>query len=128
MNALSEKRLGLTCSAVLIFYVSYILGELPSNIMLKKLGAGTWISLLSLAFGLITIGIGLIKNYASLVVLRFMLGALEAVSKSTFVTYDEAPVSNNVFFQGIFPGCIYLISSWYQRYAVQKRYVFNSKT
>jgi hypothetical protein len=62
-----------------VFYVGYIIFELPSNIALKMLGAANWLSFLALSFGLITVGMGLVKNYASLVVLRILLGALEAV-------------------------------------------------
>lgn len=64
---------------MLVFYIGYIIFELPSNIALKKFGAAIWLSLLGLAFGLVTVGMGLVKNYGSLVVLRVFLGAMEAV-------------------------------------------------
>jgi hypothetical protein len=56
---------------------------LPSNIALKKFGAANWLSLLGLIFGVITLCMGLVKNYASLVVLRVLLGAMEAVREKT---------------------------------------------
>ncbi|KJR87772.1 Major Facilitator Superfamily protein [Sporothrix schenckii 1099-18] len=85
---------------VLVFYVGYILVELPSNILLKWLGAANWLSFLSLSFGLLSVGTGLIHSYGALVVLRILLGCMEA---------------------GLFPGIIYLISAWYRRFEVQKR-------
>ncbi|OAA60219.1 Major facilitator superfamily domain, general substrate transporter [Niveomyces insectorum RCEF 264] len=66
--------------AVLIFYISYAIIELPSNMTLRKVGAANWLSFLCLAFGLITIGIGLIHHYYQLLVLRIFLGCMEAVS------------------------------------------------
>ncbi|KAH7242889.1 major facilitator superfamily domain-containing protein [Fusarium solani] len=89
--------------AVLVFYVGYIIFELPSNLALKKFGAAVWLAILGLAFGLVTVGISLIHNYKALVALRVLLGAFEA---------------------GLFPGCLYLISAWYRRYEVQKRIAF----
>lgn len=66
-------------ATVLVFYIGYIIFELPSNIALKRFGAAMWLSLLGFSFGLITVGMGLVKNYGSLVVLRIFLGAMEAV-------------------------------------------------
>lgn len=95
------KRLEvLTKRLVLIFYVGYILMELPSNILLRKFGAATWLSFLGVAWGLVVLGFGFSKNWQTVAVLRVMLGVLEA---------------------GLFPGIIYLIGSWYSRYEVQKR-------
>ncbi|KIW58013.1 hypothetical protein PV05_02565 [Exophiala xenobiotica] len=85
---------------ILVFYVGYVIFELPSNIVLKKLGAANWLSFLGVAWGLISLGIGFSKNWGTVAVLRVLLGILEA---------------------GLFPGCIYLISAWYRRYEVQKR-------
>lgn len=47
------------------------------------------------------IGMGFAKNYGDLAVMRTLLGVLEA---------------------GFFPGCVYLLSTWYTRYEVGKRY------
>ncbi|KAL6251828.1 hypothetical protein RBB50_002038 [Rhinocladiella similis] len=85
---------------ILVFYVGYVIFELPSNIVLKKLGAANWLSFLGVAWGLISLGIGFSTNWETVAALRAMLGVLEA---------------------GLFPGCVYLISAWYRRYEVQKR-------
>ncbi|KAK5063037.1 hypothetical protein LTR84_005113 [Exophiala bonariae] len=86
--------------AILVFYIGYIVFELPSNIILKKLGPATWLSFLTIAWGAIVIGMGYVPTWKAFAMLRVMLGILEA---------------------GLYPGCIYLIASWYKRYEVQKR-------
>lgn len=67
-------------STVSVFYVGYVFFELPSNIILKKLGAPLWLSILALLFGVVTLGIGFSRNYATLLALRILLGIFEAVS------------------------------------------------
>ena len=76
----------LTGVTVLVFYVGYVIFELPSNIVLKKLGAGNWLSILGVAWGLISLGIGFSKNWGTVAVLRVLLGVLEAVSLSSHST------------------------------------------
>lgn len=89
-----------TRNTVLIFYVGYIMMELPSNIALRKFGAANWMSFLGVAWGLVVLGFGFSKNWQTVAALRVLLGILEA---------------------GLFPACIYLVGSWYTKYEVQKR-------
>lgn len=67
---------------------------------LRKFGAAAWLSFLGISWGLVVLGFGFSKNWQTVAVLRVMLGLLEA---------------------GLFPACIYLLGSWYQKYEVQKR-------
>ncbi|ETN38760.1 uncharacterized protein HMPREF1541_06798 [Cyphellophora europaea CBS 101466] len=94
-------------TALVIFFVPYILFEIPSNIILKRLKPNVWLSLCMFGFGLVTICQGLVTNYGGLLTTRFFLGLTEA---------------------GMFPGCFYLISAlmrmWYRRAEAQKRYTF----
>jgi MFS family permease len=90
-------------TALVIFFVPYILFEIPSNIILKRLKPHVWLSLCMFGFGLVTICQGLVVNYGGLLTTRFFLGVTEA---------------------GMFPGCFYLISMWYTRKEAQKRYTF----
>ncbi|KAM5454840.1 hypothetical protein MaudCBS49596_002137 [Microsporum audouinii] len=85
---------------LLVFFVPYFIFELPSNLLLRKVGSATWLAGISFAWGTLMLGSGFVHNYASLVVLRLLLGLFEA---------------------GLFPGCVYLISCWYMRYEVQTR-------
>jgi len=86
--------------ALLAFFPPYILMELPSMLVLAKLGARIWISCIVVSFGAVTLGMGYVKNWQQLVVLRVLLGATEA---------------------GFFPAAAFLISTWYTRREMQTR-------
>ncbi|KAJ8130107.1 hypothetical protein O1611_g3527 [Lasiodiplodia mahajangana] len=64
--------------ALFVFLVAYGVFEVPSNILLKKLRPSRWIAFLMFSWGALTIGLGGIHNYASLTVVRFLLGVFEA--------------------------------------------------
>ncbi|KAF4971573.1 hypothetical protein FSARC_1639 [Fusarium sarcochroum] len=100
-----DEDLGLTegnrvSVALMVFFIGYIIFEIPSNAFIHKLGAANWLAFLAVAWGLVSMGIGFLENWQGLAVLRSLLGIFEA---------------------GFFPGCVYLVSSWYVRYEVQKR-------
>ncbi|KAK5200713.1 hypothetical protein LTR16_005158 [Cryomyces antarcticus] len=86
--------------ALFIFFIPYILFEVPSNIIIKKVAPSTWLSLIMTLWGIATVGQGLVKNFGSLVACRFLVGLFEA---------------------GLFPGCVYIISMYYQRMELQRR-------
>jgi MFS family permease len=103
-----SKELNLTINnrfntALVIFFVPYVLFEIPSNILLKKLKPNVWLSICMFMFGLFSIIQGLVQNYAGLLVTRFFLGVAESA---------------------MFPGCFYLIGMWYRRHEAQRRYSF----
>ncbi|KAF9256275.1 MFS general substrate transporter [Marasmius fiardii PR-910] len=93
-----EKDLGLQgndYNAILsIFYISYILLELPSNIICKRVGPGWFIPTITLLFGVTSIGTAFVHNKAAASGVRFLLGAFEA---------------------GMVPGIAYYMSRWYRR-------------
>src|SRR6059036_1762029 len=78
MNA----ALGLSASAygfgAGIFFVSYTLFEVPSNVVLVRMGARVWIARIMITWGLVSSGMMLARGPASFYVLRFLLGAAEA--------------------------------------------------
>ncbi|KZV95186.1 MFS general substrate transporter [Exidia glandulosa HHB12029] len=84
----------------LVYFPPYIVLELPSNILLRKVGPARWLGTISLLWGAAMLASGFVKNWQALAGLRALLGACEA---------------------GFFPGCIYLISVWYVRSEVQTR-------
>lgn len=90
-------------TALTIFFIPYILFEIPSNILLKKLKPHVWLSACMFLFGFVTIMQGLVKNYSGLLATRFFLGLAET---------------------GMFPGSFYLIGMWYKRSEAQRRYSF----
>ena len=86
-----------------IFFVPYILFEIPSNILLKKLKPHVWLSACMFLFGFVTICQGLVHSYGGLLATRFFLGVAET---------------------GMFPGSFYLIGMWYKRSEAQRRFSF----
>lgn len=90
-------------TALVIFFVPYILFEIPSNILLKKMKPRIWLSICMFGFGVVTMLQGFVQNYSGLLVTRFFLGVFEA---------------------GMFPGAFYLIGMWYRRHEAQKRFSF----
>ncbi|KAI4860358.1 major facilitator superfamily domain-containing protein [Hypoxylon rubiginosum] len=107
-NALTlglPEELGLTGQqpnvALAIFFIPFIIFEIPSNLLLKRFRPRVWLSICVLTFGVVTIGQGFVQSHSSLLVTRFLLGLAES---------------------GIFPGSFYLISFWYKREEAQKRF------
>ncbi|KAJ5908212.1 hypothetical protein N7495_000894 [Penicillium taxi] len=90
-------------TALTIFFVPYIICEIPSNILLKKLKPHVWLSVCMFGFGLIMIIQGFVTSWGGLMTTRFFLGVFEC---------------------GMFPGCFYLMGMWYQRDEAQKRFSF----
>ncbi|CAO1637823.1 unnamed protein product [Sympodiomycopsis kandeliae] len=76
-----EKDLGLKGlqfnTALAVFYIFYILAEVPSNLVLKRIGANIWLPSIIIAWGIITTLTGIVKNYAGLLVIRSFLGLSE---------------------------------------------------
>src|SRR5882757_6693132 len=83
-----------------IFFLGYFLFEVPSNLILNKVGARVWIARVMITWGLISGAMAFVQGSTSFYVLRFLLGAAEA---------------------GFFPGIILYLSYWFpsqQRAAV----------
>jgi MFS family permease len=77
-----------------VFYISYILFEIPSNIVCKIVGPGWFIPSISLGFGICSICTAFVHNIHSASAVRFLLGMFEA---------------------GMMPGIAYYLSRWYRR-------------
>lgn len=75
-----------------IFFWGYFIFEVPSNIVLHKLGARIWISRVMLTWGVISGAMAFVDGPSSFYVMRFLLGAAEA---------------------GFFPGIILYLSVWF---------------
>ena len=63
--------------ALTIFYVPYIMVDVPSNWLVKRVGAGHYLSALVVGWGIVSLCIGFVKTYESLLVVRFFLGLME---------------------------------------------------
>jgi ACS family tartrate transporter-like MFS transporter len=77
-----------------IFFIGYFLFEVPSNIILGKVGAPFWIARIMVTWGIVTICMIFIHNSTSFFSMRFLLGVAEA---------------------GFYPGVIYYLSQFYPR-------------
>ena len=77
-----------------IFFLGYCLFEIPSNIILERVGARIWIARIMVTWGLISAGLMFVRTPAVFYLLRFLLGVAEA---------------------GFFPGVIYYLSLWYPK-------------
>jgi len=63
-------------TAMTVFYVVYALSDIPSNLILKRVGS-TWLAWLIIAFGLVALGSTFMKNFAGLIATRVFLGLAE---------------------------------------------------
>ncbi|GAB3562772.1 MFS transporter [Amycolatopsis endophytica] len=92
MNAdlgLSAAAFGVAAS---VFFVPYVLLEVPSNLALQRFGAPLWITRIMITWGVISGLHALVWNAESLYVARALLGAAEA---------------------GFFPGVIFFLTQWF---------------
>nr|POF17466.1 putative transporter c11d3.18c [Quercus suber] len=64
--------------ALTVFYILYVLVDVPSNWLLKVVGGGHYIPLLAIAWGIVGTCIGAVKTYGGLIACRLLLGACEA--------------------------------------------------
>ena len=91
-----NKDIGLSPSAygfgAGIFFLGYFIFEVPSNLILEKVGARLWIARVMITWGIISGAMAFTAGETSFYVLRFLLGAAEA---------------------GFFPGIILYLSYWF---------------
>lgn len=77
-----------------IFFIGYFLFEVPSNLVLVRVGARRWIARIMLVWGVVSCCMALVRGPSSFYTLRFLLGAAEA---------------------GFFPGIIFFLTAWFPR-------------
>jgi ACS family tartrate transporter-like MFS transporter len=75
-----------------IFFIGYLLFQVPSNLMLQRVGARRWICVLMIVWGSISLSTAFISSAKSFYLVRFFLGSAEA---------------------GFFPGIIFYIRGWF---------------
>ena len=64
--------------ALVVFFIPYIIFELPSNLLLRRVGSANWLSGIAFSWGVVMIGQGFVTNYRALAGCRFLLGFFEA--------------------------------------------------
>jgi MFS transporter, ACS family, tartrate transporter len=75
-----------------VFFIGYALFEVPSNLILVRVGARLWIARIMLTWGVLSIAMMFVQGPTSFYVVRFLLGVAEA---------------------GFLPGIIYYLGNWY---------------
>ncbi|MGK9522667.1 MFS transporter, partial [Salmonella enterica subsp. enterica] len=61
-----------------LFVVGYVIFEVPSNLMLYKVGARRWIARIMMSWGIATCAMVFVQTEWQFYVLRFLIGAMEA--------------------------------------------------
>ncbi|HQZ15499.1 MAG TPA: MFS transporter [Vicinamibacteria bacterium] len=92
MNAdigLSASAFGLGAG---IFFIGYFLFEVPSNLILHRVGARAWIARILVTWGLVAMGMAWVQGPTTFLIGRFLLGVAEA---------------------GFFPGMILYLTYWF---------------
>lgn len=77
-----------------LYFVGYVLFEVPANTVLKLGTPKIWLPTLSLIWGVVATLLGIVQNYPGYLASRFFLGVAES---------------------GLFPGVVYYLSMWYKR-------------
>lgn len=75
-----------------IFFLGYVLFEVPSNLILERVGPRRWIARIMVSWGLVSMAMAFVQGEASFYALRFLLGLAEA---------------------GFFPGIILYLTYWF---------------
>ncbi|HWQ64970.1 MAG TPA: MFS transporter [Methanospirillum sp.] len=89
-----------------IFFIGYLIFEVPSNIIMQKVGARIWIGRIMISWGLVAVLMGFVQSPEHLIVLRFLLGIAEA---------------------GFFPGMIWYLGTWFpHRYLARSIALFST--
>jgi ACS family tartrate transporter-like MFS transporter len=88
---ISSEQYGLLSG---IFFWGYCLFEIPSNLILHRVGARWWIARILITWGVIALMTGFVQSVTQLYVARFFLGVAEA---------------------GFYPGVLYYLSYWFKQ-------------
>jgi sugar phosphate permease len=88
---LSQTAFG---TAAGIFFLGYCVFEMPSNIVLYRVGARVWLARIMITWGIVSAATVFVTSASSLYLLRFLLGAAEA---------------------GFFPGVAFYLGTWFPR-------------
>lgn len=83
-----------------VFYILYVLIDIPSNWLLKIVGGGKYLPLLAIAWGIVGTCMGAVKSFGGLIACRLLLGACEG---------------------GMFGGIILYLSMFYKRHQLMFR-------
>lgn len=76
-----EADLGLTGTqyqtAVSVLFATYVLVEVPSNLLLKRFTPSRWIAIITISWGIVSTLTGIVQNFGGLLACRLLLGMVE---------------------------------------------------
>jgi MFS family permease len=75
-----------------LFFIAYALFEVPSNILLQKVGARIWLTRIMLTWGLVAAGMAFIQTETHFYILRFLLGVAGVVLEDDDVASEVRAV------------------------------------
>ncbi|MFO2466294.1 MFS transporter [Pseudomonas sp. 15FMM2] len=77
-----------------LFFLTYALAEVPSNLIMQRVGARFWITRIMITWGLLSAGMAFVQGETSFYIMRLLLGVAEA---------------------GLFPGVMLYLTYWFDR-------------
>lgn len=86
---------------LVIFFITYVIFEIPSNLILARTRPSLYIPAIMVAWGAVTCCMSLVHSYEGLLAARVVLGIFEA---------------------GFAPGIMFILSSWYKKHEQAKRF------
>jgi ACS family tartrate transporter-like MFS transporter len=89
--AISSQQFGLLVG---MFFFGYILFEVPSNLLLHRIGARIWMARILVTWGIVALLTGFVRNVHELYIARFLLGVAEA---------------------GYYPGVVLYLTYWFRQ-------------
>jgi MFS transporter, ACS family, tartrate transporter len=89
--AITNQQFGLLAG---VFFFGYFIFEIPSNLLLHKIGARVWIARILISWGIMAMLTGFVHSAQQLYVVRFLLGVAEA---------------------GFFPGIVLYLTYWFRQ-------------
>ncbi len=88
---ISSQQFGLVAG---IFFVGYVICQVPSNLLMHRIGARIWIARILVTWGVVAASTGFVHSVSQLCVARFLLGVAEA---------------------GFFPGIVLYLAYWFRQ-------------
>jgi len=89
--AITNQQFGLLVG---VFFFGYFIFEIPSNLLMHKVGARVWIARILISWGIMAMLTGFVYNAQQLYIVRFLLGVAEA---------------------GFFPGIVLYLTYWFRQ-------------
>ena len=86
---------------LLVFFISYVLFEVPANMILHRVRPSLYLSTICLLWGGVAASVAACQSWSQIAAVRFCLGVVEA---------------------GFAPGVAYYLSCWYKTHELARRY------